>query len=225
MNKIFILLFFAFTSLTTFAHKTKWDDNKTSWSPLMLAIYNGNTDKFTKLIEQNVDVNFITPGTNNNWRLTALDVAIRKDNEVAVKKLLLTKKISKPGTYLMIACGQKSALIIDLLIKYGANPNDTLENGYAVSMMAASFGSYEVLDELLKHGANVEQTRKVDGMTTLMFAASNGDLKKVKLLLDNGADKFVKDKNGKTALCYVDDIYERLNVSEKTKNELRQLLK
>lgn len=125
----------------------------------------------------------------------------------------------------MAACGQKSALIIDLLIKYGANPNDTLENGYAVSMMAASFGSYEVLEELLKHGANVEQTRKVDGMTTLMFAAFNGDLKKVKLLLDNGADKFAKDKNGKTALGYVDDIYERLNVSEKTKNELRQLLK
>ena len=225
MNRIFILLFFAFTTLTTFAHKAKWDDNKTSWSPLMLAIYNGNTDKFTKLIEQNVDVNFITLGTNNNWRLTALDVAIRKNNEVAVKTLLLTNKISKPDTYLMTACGQKSALIIDLLIKYGANPNDTLENGYAVSMMAASFGSYEVLDELLKHGANVEQTRKVDGMTTLMFAAFNGDLKKAKLLLDNGADKFAKDKNGKTALGYVDDIYERLNVSEKTKNELKQLLK
>ena len=225
MNKIFTLLFLAFTTLTTFAHKVKWDDNKTNWSPLMLAIYNGNTDKFTKLIEQNVDVNFITPGTNNNWSLTALDVAIRKDNEVAVKALLLTNKISKPETYLMTACGQKSALTIDLLIKYGANPNDTLENGYAVSMMAASFGSYEVLEELLKHGANVKQTRKVDGMTTLMFAALNGDLKKVKLLLDNGADKFAKDKNGKTALGDVDDIYGRLNVSNKTKNELRQLLK
>lgn len=61
MNRIFTILFFVFTALTTFAHKVKWDDNKTNWSPLMLAIYNGNTDKFTKLIEQNVDVNFITP--------------------------------------------------------------------------------------------------------------------------------------------------------------------
>ena len=225
MKGTFLLLIFTLTSLTTFAHKEKWDDNKKDWSPLMLAIYNGQTDKVNKLIEQSVDVNFITSGTNSNWRLTALEVAIRKDNDVAVETLLSTNKISKPETYLMTACGQKSAKTIQLLIKYGANPNETLENGYSVSMMAASFGSFEVLECLLKNGANIKQTRKIDGMTILMFAAFNGDTKKVKLLLDLGADKYVKDSNGKTALDYVDQIYEHLKISETTKAQLRQLLK
>ena len=191
----------------------------------MIAIYNGQEEKVNKLIEQNVDVNFITSGTNSNWRLTALGVAIRKDNDVAVETLLSTNKVSKPETYLMTACGQKSAKTVQLLIKFGANPNDTLENGYSVSMMAASFGSFEVLECLLKNGANLKQTRKVDGMTILMFAAFNGDDKKVKLLLDFATDKYVKDKNGKVALDYVDQIYEHLKVSEKTKTKLRQQLK
>jgi ankyrin repeat protein len=225
MKGTLLLILFTLTSLTTFAHKEKWDDNKKDWSTLMLAIYNGQTDKVNKLIEQSVDVNFITPGTNSNWRLTALEVAIRKDNDVAVETLLSTNKISKPETYLMTACGQKSAKTIQLLIKYGANPNETLENGYSVSMMAASFGSFEVLECLLKNGANIKQTRKIDGMTILMFAAFNGDTKKVKLLLDLGADKYVKDSNGKTALDYVDQIYEHLKISEATKAQLRQLLK
>jgi ankyrin repeat protein len=225
MKGAFLLILFTLTSLTTFAHKEKWDDNKKDWSPLMLAIYNGQVDKVNKLIEQNVDVNFITPGTNSNWRLTALEVAIRKDNDVAVEALLSTNKISKPETYLMTACGQKSAKTVQLLIKYGSKPNDTLENGYSVAMMAASFGSLEILECLVKNGANLKQTRKVDGMTILMFAAFNGDVKKVKLLLDNGAEKHIKDKSGKVALDYVDQIYEHLKVSETTKAELRQFLK
>lgn len=225
MKGAFLSILFILTSLVTFAHKEKWDDNKKDWSSLMLAIYNGKKDKVTDLISQNVDVNFITPGTNSNWRLTALDVAIRKDNEFAVETLLSTNKISKPESFMMTACGQKSAKTIELLIKYGANPNDTLENGYSVLMMAASFGSFEVLESLLKNGANVKQTRKVDGMTPLMFAAFNGDVKKVKLLLDYGADKYSKDKSGDRALNYVDRIYERLNVTESTKTEIRQLLK
>jgi len=225
MKGAFLLILFTLTSLTTFAHKERWDDNKNDWSPLMIAIYNDQKDKVTDLISQNVDVNFITPGTNSNWRLTALDVAIRKDNEFAVEKLLLTNKISKPESFMMTASGQKSAKTIELLIKYGANPNDTLANGYSVLMMAASFGSFEVLECLLKNGAKVNQTRNFDGITPLMFAAFNGDVKKVKLLLDYGANKYSRDKSGDTALNYVDRIYERLNVSDTTKAELRQLLK
>ena len=50
-------------------------------------------------------------------------------------------------------------------------------------------------------------------------------LRKVKLLLSYNADKYITDKDGKTALDYVDMIYERLNINENTKNKLRQLLK
>ncbi|MCE9538844.1 MAG: ankyrin repeat domain-containing protein [Bacteroidetes bacterium] len=222
MKKALLLLFFVVSTLTTFAHKEKWDDNKTNWSELMLAIYSGQTNKFTKLISEGADVNF---RTNGSWKLTALDVAIRKDNEEAANALLSTNKVKQPEDMFMTACGQKSVKNVELLIKYGANVNDTLDNGYSMLMSAASFGSYEILDCLLKNGAKVYQTRKVDGMTPLMFAAFNGEPKKVALLLKYGANKNARDLNGKLALNYVDDIYEHLKISEKTKTEIRELLK
>ena len=211
-----------FSTFTVFAHKDKWDDNKREWSELMIAIYNGQTNKFLQLIKQDVDVNYVT---NDSWKLTALEVAVRKENEIAVKTLLETKKIKNVQSYLMTACAQQNVSNVNQLIKYGAKPNDTLSNGYSVLMMASSFGSYEIVETLLEQGAKINQTRKVDGITALMLATFNGNVEKVKLLLSYGADKYVTDKNGKTALNYVDEIYERLNISESTKDELRQLLK
>ncbi len=219
-----LIALFSIVTITSFAHKEKWDDNKKDWSELMVRIYNGQTEKSLKLTEAGVDLNSITPGVNSNWRLTALEVAIRKENEAAVSALLKSNRVENPKTYLMVAAGQKSRLNIEQLIQYGANPKDTTENGYSVLMMAASFGSFEVFDCLLRNGAPIEQTRKIDGITALMLAAFNGEPKKVKVLLDNGADKSRKDKNGNTALYYAGTIYEWKKVSEKTKTELRRLL-
>lgn len=176
-------------AFTASAHKERWDENREGWSPLMRAVYYGQTSKYLKLIEEGADLNFVSSTSESNWHLTALEVAIFKDNEVAVRILLETNKISKPGTHLMTAAGQKSALNVERLLRYGANPNDTLDNGYSVLMMAASFGSFDVFETLLRHGAKTDQTRKIDGMTALMLAAFNGQPKKVKLLLDYGANK------------------------------------
>ncbi len=221
MKSKLIVIVLILSTMTAFAHNEKWDDNRNDWSELMIAIYNGQTTQFTKLIKQGVDINFETKETH----LAALEVAIRKENEIAVNALLETKKVKNVKSYLMTACGQQNVSNVNQLIKYGANPNNTFSNGYSVLMMASSFGSYEIVETLLKQGAKINQTRKVDGMTALMFAAFNGDIKKVKLLLSYKADKYAKDANGKTALNYVDQIYERMNIDEKTKNELRQLLK
>jgi ankyrin repeat protein len=211
-----------FSTLTVFAHKDRWDDNKKDWSELMVAIYNGKTDRFLQLIKQGADVNF---ATKDNWNLTALGVAIRKENEVAVTALLETKKVKNVQSYLLTACELQNVSNVNQLIKYGANPNVTSSNGHSVLLSAASFGSCEIIETLLKQGAEINHKRKVDGITALMLATFDGDVKKVKLLLSYGADKYLTDKNGKTALNYVEMIYERLNISESTKNELRQLLK
>jgi ankyrin repeat protein len=225
MKKIILLLILLVPTLMAYAQKERWDDNKVEWSELMIAIYNCDTGKYNTLIRSGIDVNYETPAIKSNFKLTALEIAIRKDNDNTVKALLQTNKIKHPGRYIMTASGQNNAITIDLLIDYGANPNETLKNGYSTLMMAASFGSYEVLRCLLKHGASVKQSRKVDGITALMLAAFNGQTEKVKLLLNYKADKNIKDKNGHTALYYVDMIYPYLNISENTKAKLRSLLK
>lgn len=47
---------------------------------LMIAIYNGQTTQFTKLIKQGIDINFERKETH----LTAIQVAIRKENEIVI---------------------------------------------------------------------------------------------------------------------------------------------
>jgi len=222
--KNLVLILFLFTSLSTSAHKEKWDDNKQNWSPLMLAIYKGETKEFKKLIEKNVDVNYKTNSKNSNWNLTPLDIAIRKNNEIAVSSLLLTNKILHPEKYLMTAAAQNSVEIINLLIKYGANPKETLENGYSVLMMATGFGSQEVFECLLKNGADPNQA-KSNGMTVLMLAAYDSKMEKIKLLLKYGAKKDIKDSRGLTALDYFNKYSAIRNVSEEDKKEIKELLK
>ena len=206
--------------------KERWDTDKSKWSPLMLAIYANEVKKYKNLLANNVDVNYITPDEKgSDMQLTALDVAIYVANEDAINALLKTNKISRLNESLMLACGFQKASTIELLIKAGADPNYTNKTSHTVGMVAAGSGSLEVLETLLKNGAAVNQTRGVGGMTMLMYATSKGSVEKVKLLLKYGADKYIKTKKGMTALNGVDKIYPRMNVSEETKNELRELLK
>ncbi len=225
MRITFVFLFFTFISCTKNGCKDRWDNSRDGWSPLMLAIYDDDPEEYTKLIEQNVDLNFVSEDPNTNWNLTAMEVAIFKDNDSAVKKLLATGKVTNPEKYFMHACGQNNASTVGLLLKYGANPNETLDNGYSVLMMSASFGSLEVLECLLKNGANTNQKRSTDGMTALMFASSNGEPKKVKLLLKYGAKKDTKDLNGKKALDNVEYLIQDEQISKKSIDELKMLLK
>ena len=218
------LTIFLFTSFLTFAHKEKWDDNKDGWSPLMNTIYNGKTKEFQKLIAKNANVNYVAKSKDSNWNLTPMEVAVRVNNEVAVNSLLLTNKIFHPEKYLMIAAGGNSVKIIELLIKFGANPKETLENGYSVLMMATGFGSNEVFECLLKNGANPNQA-KTNGMTVLMLASYDSQTKKIKLLLKYGAVKNLKDSKGLNALDYFNKYCEIRKVSEENKTEIRELLK
>ncbi len=225
MKRLLLLIIIPLICSSAFAHKERWDENRDSWSPLMVTIYNNQITAYLELIKQGADVNFISGNENTGWKLTALDIALRKNNEIAVKALLNTSKVSTPEKYMMTASSQNSALNVELLIKYGANPNETLDNGYSVLMNAASFGSREVLEVLLKHGAKTNQKRNVDGITALMLAAFKGEPQKVKLLLKYGANKYAKDANGKTALDYVERINVGSNGNDSVKKELGLLLK
>ena len=207
-------------SITTYANKSRWDEYKAQWSELMLAIYKGQADTYNVLINQGVNLNYKT----SDYKLSALSVAIYKEDDKAVKALVQTKKIKNLSSYLMTAAQCSNASTINILMEFGADPNMKNENGHTALMSAVSVGSYNVLVCLLKHGAKVNQNRKVDGMTPLMFAAFNGDLQKTKLLLEYHADKGLRDHDGKIALDYVEMIYPRLEISEKIKTEIRLLL-
>lgn len=223
MKSSLIFVFLLLTCLVQ-AQTPPWDSLKTEWSPLMLSIYNGETSKMMLLIAQGADVNYKTPGNATTWKLTAMDIAIRKQDENAVEKLLSTNRITKPGSYMVTASALKSAATIEKLIAHGASPNDTTENGYSPLMAAASTGSVAVLETLLRNHANPRQTRKPDGMTALMIAAYNADVEKVRILLNFKSEKYAKDANGHDAYYYVEHLYEHMDVDVRTMEHLKTML-
>lgn len=219
-----IVLLLLLISPAILAHGERWDEIKDGWSPLMLAIYHNQTEKISKLVRQDVDLNYLSNSPRSHWHLTALEVAIRMDDFANSKLLLDTKKITNPEKLFLTACAQNNAAIIELLIQYGADPNEQLENGYSALIKATNFGSLQVLETLLKHEANPNHA-KDGGMTALMFAAYNCELEKAKLLLQYGAQKETTDAKGDTAWDYARKIYLSQDISPQTKAQLIELLR
>src|SRR4029079_3130923 len=80
------------------------------------------------------------------------------------------------------------AAIVDLLLKAGANPNQSLPGGETPLMTASRTGALDVVRALLSHGATVDAQDERRGQTALMWAAAEGHAAVVHALIDAGAD-------------------------------------
>lgn len=222
MNKIISILLIITYSVNCYASKGKWDSDKSDWSKLMLATYKGSHNKMKRLISKRVDINYETKSG-----LTAIDVAVRKQDAMAVDILLNTGKIvaNDSGELVMEACKYGEVEIVKKLISHKYSISNDARSNYSPLMAACAFGSIAIVDYLIKVGVNVNEQNLIDGMTPLMYSVNNGDIEKVRKLLSNGADKTIKDKNGKKAVDYLDTIPERMHVNEITKNGIRDVLR
>lgn len=61
-------------------------------------------------------------------------------------------------------------------------------------------GHSAVVELLLKHGVCIDNMDIEHGRTPLWWAADKGHVEVVKLLLGNGADKYLEDNDGRTPL-------------------------
>jgi ankyrin repeat protein len=65
--------------------------------------------------------------------------------------------------------------------------------------LASAEGNLERVKDLVAYGANVNAT-SYNGSTSLMYAARNNHLSIVEFLIENGADREVKNQKKSTAL-------------------------
>lgn len=84
----------------------------------------------------------------------------------------------------------------------GANPNTlgSVGGGGTPLHAAASRNNVELISYLVKHGALINRKNCNDGKTALMIAAELGRKEAVSTLLELGADKSIRDKDGNEAL-------------------------
>lgn len=143
---------------------------------------------------------------------TALHAAIRNQKTEAALVLIATvtklasERNGKGATPIMLAAQRGDAKVVRRLLEVGVSPHSTSPNGNSACLLAAHFGSLEVLKILFRH---VEPTNglhallnvsNVNMTTPLMRAAQEGHWECVKLLLSLGAPVSARNQNQMTAL-------------------------
>ena len=82
-----------------------------------------------------------------------------------------------------------------MLIQNGADPSLKHNNGFSLLHFAAQGGNPSIINKLLSLGLDVD-SRNNAGATPLMVAAYCDKQNAFKMLIQNGADPSLKDKNG-----------------------------
>jgi ankyrin repeat protein len=105
-------------------------------------------------------------------------------------------------TALMWAALKGHTSVVEYLIDKGADIN-AKDSDNLTPLIYATRGSFlQTTEFLLKNGAEVNVQSKKIGVTALMTAASLGNVKMVRLLLENGAATDLEDNDGITAERY-----------------------
>lgn len=114
------------------------------------------------------------------------------------------------------ASAWNASQVVKYLIETAKLPVDFAgKSGMTPLMDAACHGNFEIANYLVQHGANVNALTK-DEYTPLVWAIENGSLPIVKLLIENGADKYYRQLSSQYSLLKIarlecqDDIIEYL---------------
>ena len=100
---------------------------------------------------------------------------------------------------LMLAAFNGHTKIVTLLIDKKVPVNTKANTGRTALMYASSGPFPQTVQLLIDHKAEIDAVDNVEHFTALMFAASEGQLEVVKILLKAGADANLKDVDGDNA--------------------------
>ena len=101
---------------------------------------------------------------------------------------------------LMYAACSSSYSPVEMLLKAGADPNQSSPHGDTPLMVSCLNGNWD--DNLVESGADVNAQNKV-GQTALMMLAARDNVDEIRDALEAGSDASLKDKQGRTALDYL----------------------
>ncbi len=157
-------------------------------------------DLIDQLLENNVEVN-----QQDMTGSTALHYASRKGSTHVVNKLLdagadhtITNSLAE--TPLLLASARGHSEVVKALIEKGSNANEIDKNGWSALMLAISNNHIEAAMSLIEKEANVNYQTQNEGYTALMIASEYGYQDSVRILIENGAEKSLKDNLGEQAI-------------------------
>ena len=105
-------------------------------------------------------------------------------------------------TALMLVVYRKNAKLMDLLLRYGANPNAQTQLGQGALHIAVDLAYLHGIEALLQAGVDINKADKMQGYTPLIMAARQSAPQTMQVLLKAGAKVNIRDRWHKTALVY-----------------------
>ena len=176
--------------------------------PLVKACEYGNYDIIEALLKKGADPNKFVDG---GWSPIEAVFVKGHSNRLEIAKLLIEygadPNLCGSGTpALFLEAGlilwkpeneELSNTIISLLIDSGARPVNN-KNNYSILHYSVHGNCSLITDNLINSYHLPIDTINNNGQTPLMMSVKNNAIDTAKLLLDYGADKSVKDNNGKT---------------------------
>lgn len=201
--------------------------NELKWTALHIAMYNSEKshDIASVLINRGAKINL-----KDIYGDSPLVTCVRYNKDLATLKLLLNygadvnEKVGdeyNSSVLTIAASNSKNPDFIPFLVKAGADKKYITKDGNNILSWALMNNQpYSVIKTILDIKVDVNHINK-SGHTPLMIAAQiSTDPKVIGLLLGNGADASIKDKEGKTAMLYVD---RKPNINIRNSKEFDQL--
>jgi len=140
------------------------------------------------------------------YQMSPLSEAYAKKGKEGIEELLrqgvdINVVDTDKRTVLMVAVTKKDIPTVEFLLKKGADVNAQDSGGWTALAFAAQNNSVEIIKHLLKYAPKMD-SRDEYGNTPLWRATFNsrGEGGVIKLLLDNGADRNIKNESGVSPL-------------------------
>ncbi|CAG2203696.1 unnamed protein product [Mytilus edulis] len=165
------------------------------WTPLQVAIQEGNEDIGVFLIEKGCDYNF-----HDRHSVTPFEDAVNRNLSKIVGALISKgvkpdEPLSTGNLAICVAAEKSYKELLQTLINGGASVNSVNNEGATPLYIASKEGHSGLIQTLLCARANNNcdiNAPDKDGWTPLWHAYGNNDEDSMKLLLKSGADKNVK---------------------------------
>ena len=145
------------------------------------------------------------PNLPNRDDMTPLAIASSLESLEIMELLVkhgadMTQDVPPRGTALHIAATEGKVNATRKLLKMGMNPDTVDSEGTTPLRRAVECQKTDVATLLLKAGASITAECPGDELPLLHKAAKRNDVKMLQILINNGADPFLRAKRGGTAL-------------------------
>ncbi len=203
----------------------------TNPTPLIAACKNGNRDIVELLLEKGADINKRDNFTGKTPLLAALHGSKQNRFELAMylidngADIYASQKTTSPfeEALIVLTTDDESTIaegfdLFRYLMKQNVNMNICTGNENVLTF-AAHYNNYNVVKYLIENNYYDIDSFDSSGETALIVATKNNRIQIVELLLKLGANKTIKDSEGKIALDYAicNDYYEIISLLETNK--------